>query len=401
MGTDRFLAGLVLGALSLVSSAAAQGQVWVVDDDLASSPDFTDLQAAVDAVADGDVLLVKAGLYGTGLVIDDQELTIQAEGAVRVDGARAVVRNLASGKRVQLRGIEFDMTLEIRGSRGTVWVEDCRVRRPNFSSGLHGIVVDDCDSVILIGTDALGQSWGDDCLHDSAEGGHGLWMSRSSVHAYGCNFDGGDGGAYFDNFCPCCRAGQPGSGVYMAAAPQFLLLSDCTAVGGDGGPGDLGCSSGAAGLRASGSVYLQASALEGGRGAGSCADGLPSAGPVTVISGEVLRLTAPSPVREGNTVQFGVQGPPNVPVWLVMSTASDGTFFPSLEGSILIRRPAVLYRFLGTTDATGALSHTEVVPSFRPATESILTFWQLAAITPSAGIQVAEGTMILALDQAF
>ena len=49
--------------LALVLPAAAQGAVWIVDDDGGAGVDFVTIHDAVDAAADGDTILVKDGTY--------------------------------------------------------------------------------------------------------------------------------------------------------------------------------------------------------------------------------------------------------------------------------------------------------------------------------------------------
>ena len=50
---------LSLLALSSVTGLAAQGQVWHVDDN--GGADFTTVQAAIDAAADGDTIVIEFG----------------------------------------------------------------------------------------------------------------------------------------------------------------------------------------------------------------------------------------------------------------------------------------------------------------------------------------------------
>jgi len=148
---------LLLG--SLAPTAVAQ-QVFVVDLDGGAGVDFTSLQLAVDAAADGDFLLVRESASDyTAVAIDGRSLTILAEPQVAGQTPtlpNVLVRNLAASDVVTLRGFAIETpslalqpSLWIREGAGAVFVEDCEVS-PLVTAGIaSAIVVANSTRVVL------------------------------------------------------------------------------------------------------------------------------------------------------------------------------------------------------------------------------------------------------------
>ena len=80
-----FLASCLLAALP-----PAQSQVWIVDDSLAAPADFATVQEAVDAATDGDIVLVRPGLYPS-FTIDGKSLRVVG---LEEGGHRPYIQNL-------------------------------------------------------------------------------------------------------------------------------------------------------------------------------------------------------------------------------------------------------------------------------------------------------------------
>ncbi|HYC77776.1 MAG TPA: hypothetical protein VEI02_09130 [Planctomycetota bacterium] len=95
--------------------------VHVVDDQPGPGVGFTDVQAAVDAAASGDVLLIHPGSYGT-VVIDGKALTLQGVGALQASfpaffpvlpfaapapPASFQIRNVPPGQRTIVQGLSL------------------------------------------------------------------------------------------------------------------------------------------------------------------------------------------------------------------------------------------------------------------------------------------------------
>ncbi|MBM3975781.1 MAG: hypothetical protein FJ299_02185 [Planctomycetes bacterium] len=189
-------------ALCLLATSGRAQQVWVIAPAPGPGIDFTSLQAAANAAADGDILLVRGdvsdgfsatvdlGAKGLAIVADTPAPpTLTSGGRIRVNG-------LAAGRTTSIRGfllpgIGFwpfgtdQGTLSITNSPGTLLVEDCAVLG-SFSavraqqSGWLGL--SNCG---LIG---MSQSLG-----TQASIGHGLAASATTTTLHGCTSRGGTG----------------------------------------------------------------------------------------------------------------------------------------------------------------------------------------------------------------
>ena len=196
--------------LALLLPSAAAGQVLVVDD--GGGADFTAIQDAVAAAAEGGTVLVKAGSYD-GVAIDGKALTVVAEAgqAVQLGGA-VTVTNLAAGQTVVLHGLaassapkKLEARLEITDCAGDVWVEDCAFSAAaGFELATSPIspepvaVVRNSDRVSLTrctlkGTDGL--AGGFSVVH----AGGALLAVDSDVALYECDLQGGRGSDAFVN----------------------------------------------------------------------------------------------------------------------------------------------------------------------------------------------------------
>jgi parallel beta-helix repeat protein len=76
------LIAVIAAALVFGTPASAGTTVWLVDNDRADCPnaDFTSIQAAVDAAARGDTILVCAGTYHERVSIRTNDLTLRGKG---------------------------------------------------------------------------------------------------------------------------------------------------------------------------------------------------------------------------------------------------------------------------------------------------------------------------------
>ena len=139
-------------------------EVHIVDE--TGAGDFTDIQPAVDAAVDGDVVLVKPGTYGAVEVVG-KTLTIAgertAEGfAPSVYPGSTVesilsITDLAANQRVHVRDLSLrydnvtETALSIEDNVGPVVIENVRAWGwTSFNVIVHGAQVIDSSSVAII-----------------------------------------------------------------------------------------------------------------------------------------------------------------------------------------------------------------------------------------------------------
>ena len=247
-----------------VSRAAPTTGPTIVDDDGGAGVDFTDIQAAVDASADGDVIVVRAGVYG-GFVVDDRRLTLLADpGAIVAPDVR--IQNLAPGRRVVLSGFALT-TLDVLTCAATVFVESTTIDEEHFAVGgsrqnlvfvsrsndmrVRNVVVGNTmttagvsawnvdESRVELASSTLSGSDGEDSAPGTADdgrpGGAGVVVRNAArVHLARSSSFGGTGG---DELGFGDRAGFGGSGLLLHGSSEAIVAGDAVheIAGGDGG----------------------------------------------------------------------------------------------------------------------------------------------------------------------
>jgi hypothetical protein len=377
------------------------------------------LQSAVDAAADGDVVLVKASArYSAGFVyfrLQGKSLTVIADTAADVRIVAATIQDLTASQRVVLRGLKFEPSFEslcygprpalkLLNNQGLVWIEDCEVPGLTslFCETVPGILVDRCDNVVLLRTSSGGGGvMYDSHMEDGQNEGFGLVLEGDSrVAAHGCAFQGADG--YPGTFYGVVRAGAPG--LYSESSGDRVFLSDCQVTGGDGIYWDDDiplCSRGGPGISSAGVTWMFDSLAMGGSGGSgpgcSAPSGRPALGNVQSIPGQALRFSVVAPVRERADYQIDFLGPPNTPVWFFFGSSPIDRF--RLMGPLL--RGQSFVSFAGTTNAAGALQVTRSMPAMAPGIEFGRLFAQGFYLAPHGRFVLGGASMFLALDQSF
>lgn len=193
--------------LSVLTPALSAQGVRIVEP--TGTQNFSDLQPAIDAAGDGDVLLVAAGSYGS-FSIDGKALWIVAlPGALaRVEGT-ARVQNLAPDQTVVLIGLTVDPPTPTSGLEedGTaLWLE----ANPGH------VRLQDCS---FIG--ATGEGDGQCQPFGHIDGWHAVRAIANQRIAFaGCTIQGGAGtGIPGSTQCYESPAGDGGHGVFATSSP--------------------------------------------------------------------------------------------------------------------------------------------------------------------------------------
>lgn len=374
----------VLALFALLAAPANAQTVHVVDPDGGAGSDFVDLEAALAAAADGDVVLLRAGEYtpGAGFFLD-RSLTLAAdEGAEAVLTGDLTVTGLDAGESVLLSGLTIDSpansltaALSIAFCDGPVTVVDCTVLGNTVSAFSNGDAVHVGSSASV--TFVRGELRGRETFSLGGVSSAGLRVRGSSVSLYETDVVGGDGIAGSgDGGVP----GRDGGNALQlfGSAPVSVLAVDASflgGVGGDGGTGvfvpslcvDAGDGGAAISSTASlGVVSLVQSAVVGGPGGTSpvaaCSDGVAgpptalTAGTVDVVGASARGLLHSRLVREGEPVERTATGP--VGELVIIDYALDpapAAYLPALAGAIHVDTP-VLTRVLGIVGPGGSLA---------------------------------------------
>jgi hypothetical protein len=375
---------LLLSALSL--PLAAQGNVWIVDENQGPGFDFVHIHDAVFAAADGDTVLVRSGGYAPFL-IEGKSVDVLADAGAQVNvsgwpgfGIPMDIRNTPAGSTTLVRGLDFNAPslsptvhaaycVLVDGCQGTVWFEDC-----NFTEGTSApIRVNGCEDVVFERCSAVG-SKGYSAPSASKNSSPGMRVSASRVTIHGGSFTGGEG----KNGGLASGWAAPGlPGIHMTSGE--LYLGHAAAIGGAGGSGTSGtCAStspdGGPGVLAEDGVVraLEAGLIGGPAGVESFICPPASPGPpyalgsatLVQLQGVASHLSSNSPVREGETLTMRLTTTPgqSLTALLLAGQATAPAFAAQLAGVSLLGGPTRRIE-LGTVDpATGIVTIPITVP---------------------------------------
>lgn len=393
------------------------------------------IQIAVDAAADGDVVLVRAGSYGP-VRVTNKALSIVADptGGARV--ASLTIDGLAAAKTCSVQGVvttDFELperaSIRVLACAGQVLFEDVRSQfatataaQAAFVAGSSGVTFSRCTLEGSTQQPPFNQ------FPDPA--GRGLTVAASQVAAYGCTIRGAPGRSTVFASGAMFQGGHGAAGVQVSDVSSVFFASGTTIRGGAGGYG-VGqlCSpyvgptpgfNGAAGVLAAGTTVLRDCDVTGGLGGlgGFCmncqgwpppppdchaAHGTPAApivGNATVLATPRVDLEAPGHVREGTTLPIGVRGPVGSTALLAVSTSWRWSFMLAMGGTLHSGLPTRRLP-LGIVPAGGLLLTSLPIPALAPGVPFQRSYVQLFARDASGVVSTGTPIELLILDSSF
>ncbi len=374
---------LLLSVL-LAASAAGAGNVHVV-------PPGGNLQAAIDAAGDGDLIRVQPGPSHGSILIQGKGLSLVGDGGpftvftVTVHNTQAHQPVTIHGMRanpifIGQQPIYTQEPLRILTCNGPVVVEDFVVP-PGAEFGIltaGGCIIDDSSSVALVRCEIVAS-------RNAVSAPIGLLATDSRVALYDCDVTGGDGRDAVTVFGPIGLFSTDGGLGAELRGDSELLCSGTTIRGGQGGDGaqesvgscDLPPADGGDGLRAPfGSKptlrLLDSQILPGAAGtpALTCP---PTAQPgqafyagpwltIEVINESARSLVADAIMKEASNGSISLTGAPGELAFLLISPTLDVTYVQGLAGTLVPAFPLILAP-VGTLDAAGNRTLSVPVPT--------------------------------------
>ncbi|MCC6407397.1 MAG: hypothetical protein IT453_09535 [Planctomycetes bacterium] len=388
----------------------------------------TDLQAAIDAAADGDVLLVHGGTY-SGFTIDNRSIAIFGVPGETVDvQGRVDITNVPSSKWVVLSDIDVHETIPtgVHGYRavgltncaGTVWIQGCTLAGSDGKSsggfgdggfGGAGLLAQSSTRLVVVGSTLTGGKGGyngnTSCFPSCTgpgDGGAGILLyTGSRVALYDCDLVGGAGGdgGY--------QAGRGGDGLFAATNTGPALLANCSSTGGDGGYGiAYKNGDGGHGVRyggGSGAVYALDTLFVGGQPgqgpAGGGAGGAPILGPVTTLAPSARTFTTQHIARGASSVPATVGGVVGDTFFAAQSGVVGWLLQLGMNGVWTLRYPTTMPKTpLAVLPPSGATTASWNAAPIQSGTQANLRFVQGYALPQAGGAVAASPACTLLLD---
>lgn len=403
MNQLRRLSILVVFALA----SLARANVRVV---APSGAPFTQISSAIAAASDGDVVLVRSGVY-TEFTITNKELAIVADAGADVRITQQVrILNLAATRSVLFSGLSIRPTadvmvdaLTLELDQGAVRLVGCELRGPLMTQSLpspiiaRALYVFSCQDVALSSCTLLGG------LSTRHEGVPGLFADASSVFVGQSSVlgsRGADGG-------PTGYGYGGGEGVLERSA--HVITSASVLVGGPGGNQALMCTGGAGvGAVNSSELFSHDTRIAPGRSGSPCANTptpavILQSGSTALETFETAReLRTALVAREQSSVELRFFGEPGDQVELILADATRFVNRPDLRGVSLVRRrvtgtvvPA------GTIAGDGTLSFVLPIGDLGAGIESQVVHAQARFINAQGSSFLSSPASIVLLDAAF
>ena len=363
-------------ALALLLAAGASAQsVFVVAPAPGPGVFSTDIQPAIDAAANGDLVLVRSGSY-SGFTIDGKGVSVVADaGAAVVADGLVTVSHVSVSQRVLLQGLTVHgdnstSAIITQDAPGPIWIESCTVTGGTGNGpGLVAVTVNSCPSVVIqrsVMTGGNGTSIGTTTM-----GGPALHVANSGVAV-------GDSQCFGGNGAQPVTGGGGSGGPGLRVLTGFVFASGTAFNGGTGAapaPPFLG-GPGGPGINTTAPVTTLQCTLVGGPGTPS---GSPSvvngAGSVAILPDAAEHFSITSPVREGQAMTITAGGVPGSTAWFLFSAApAPVVLLLPFEGALAVPASAPMFA-LGVLPAGGTLTTPPIVVPNLPAALQSATIW--------------------------
>jgi len=399
--THRLLA-LCFALVALADCAArAQGKLWQVANDPDLGLPFKQIQPAVDAAQDGDIVAVWDGSYQP-VVIDGKSLTVLNWSFMNAGFTCPdfVVRNLRADQVVSVRGMN-DGQIRLHDNEGRVLLEQidfgrlpsvggCSYGSPSTTS--DALSVRACAEVIVTDCELVGAA-----RQNGA--GRGIYVEDSNLYVYASFVAGGTP-----------LGSQPArGGTALECVDSNVFMSGWALQGGCGSATQPGCAPGGPGgvaLRVTSGPppVLQNVALFGGAGGcspnfpdcGSCgSDGNAQEGDATHAPGSTRMLSTFQIANEGGSAKLFYGGLPDEFVIYVASPSLSPAYAPAFAGAPALLLTDAVTVVGGWTTSSGALTTNLQLPQFPPELYSIPFHWQAVGIGTTGELALSNPSSML------
>lgn len=419
MHTRSILLRVAAPALVALCAAAPAARAGVLVVDLAGGGDYTNVDTAVSAAADGDIVLIKPGNYLASsffVQIEGKGLVLVGDSGGSVILPPLFVSGIPAGKTVVLRHLEFQPngivgllggTVALGDNPGRVHIEDCTIAglngAPQFlgtsaTPGIPGLRSFSSAALAVHRstiTGGTGVSTTAGVQFVTSAGGSAIEVNGVPLSLHQVTATGGGGGS---GAATGANGGHGGHGLNSANSP--VIVSGCTLIGGNGGSAGVGMTPGGSGSGVwTGGVGVSISELDSSLIGGSGAPGLLQlSGTHDVWTGEAWSLAISGPVRSGSVGSITATGPPSEAFGLFFSLGMGYLPKASFRGAFLPGSPFFGPLIIATTNSNGVWTAPFVAPSLLPfGLEGLLNIDQ-ALMMQDAGLVLSSATAYIQVE---
>ena len=392
--------------LLLLLAPAGSAEIRVVS----PSGPYMQIQTAVDAANDGDLVLVHSGTYDS-FAVQAKSLTVCADTSaiVHLQGGVSVL-DLTTGQTVCIIGLHafgdpdafplMPWGLHAAGNLGSVRCDRCEFVASWADT--DAALVESSTDVSFVACQLRGAEGVD-------VGGSGTRAEGSTLTFFDCTVQGGAG---LPSNSSLFEGGNGGAGLH--AETSTIFSSGSSFRGGDGGYGSFypfgitapGPGEGGAGVELAPGCLMRFldSLMDGGEfGDPDYPDwDAPNAvgGTFTALSGTKRTMFVLNPARELTSLNFSLHGAASEGVYLLVGKQTGVQWDPARQANSLVGSPFRTL-FVGTTNPSGNLTANLVLYDLGAGVQFDMFYLQPLFVGPSGAQQLGTPITLAALDQAF